>query len=896
MSDPGTEKVNRRFTVLRGEDMNMSHLDRVMALDKKVYGKIDPEFEGTIYQLRKRFERNKRTFVCLMDGNELAAYVNFFPVRKKLLDQILGPCGHPISEDDSEDSEDFDADGYFSEIRYVPEDPDAHETEEEIARKRDDLIIEHYRKYQKSELDDDDGPAADIIPDEEVNIRSVRDFYNVCRDDDIEPYEIHPEYYPEKEKNNLFIISIVIDERYRGKDTSVELTDAFIEYLQDINEETPINSISAVCVSEGGEKFLRGLNFYFHREVECEPIVYVPDDPDDDEEKEKKESKIKKALKNLKEGKKDTESDDAGSESDEEDDLYADLKAYYELLNRTDELGTTGIEKKYHERIYLCWGDYLDRLLNKRMYHKTHKDDIYLFVPLAENPENSRIDEFIKDYKDQKKKAQGKAGGKDNDDKDYNFYYRGVIPGDKGDTIGKKKTKLLLDELQNCLDYEYEGFIKDELERIYLGECLFRHTTDRYAEDEADEGDVAIGETVGEEKADLLLLAYRSANMYVLVINLPNCKYSSSMVGDQLSKMKLEYRKSIDEFGFFHYGNILEHLEKKYNLVSCGSGKAFYCMNQLPSNGRQGRDTEDAECNQELMNILTGETYFSVHQDFYIKKYKKLEKQLTKDLAIYDYYQAYMSPVSIVMILDGFEKIENGVKVVDEENKILDAATYVFIVELVLLQNASLTKLSLKVGKALEHEGDVPYDYINRLYRDYGRTLKLWDSDNFKYYGTQMEAEQIRKALGNDELKERYEKEQEFLENIVDVNSANDERINGWILGIVGTLLAVFQVEDYIKNTISNIYLGIANLSGKPQSVLSISREAMEEAMRDVGPEGVEELFRAAADSEALRSFNVIVWGGAILFLIVWFVNYRRKKYEQTHGLHAEKDSDNWEG
>jgi hypothetical protein len=296
------------------------------------------------------------------------------------------------------------------------------------------------------------------------------------------------------------------------------------------------------------------------------------------------------------------------------------------------------------------------------------------------------------------------------------------------------------------------------------------------------------------------------------------------------------------------------------------------------------------------MNILTGETSFSVHQDFYIKKYKKLEKQLTKDLAIYDYYQAYMSPVSIVMILDGFEKIENGVKVVDEENKILDAATYVFIVELVLLQNASLTKLSLKVGKALEHEGDVPYDYINRLYRDYGRTLKLWDSDNFKYYGTQMEAEQIRKALGNDELKERYEKEQEFLENIVDVNSANDERINGWILGIVGTLLAVFQVEDYIKNTISNIYLGIANLSGKPQSVLSISREAMEEAMRDVGPEGVEELFRAAADSEALRSFNVIVWGGAILFLIVWFVNYRRKKYEQTHGLHAEKDSDNWEG
>ena len=759
MNSDKTDKTTE-YKVLYGDDMSVEMLGQIMDIDKAVYEPIDPGFVGTLENMQNRFVRNKRSFVCLLENDTIIAYVNFFPVCDRLFDQLLGPIYHPAVKEKGG----YDEEGYFTRIS---------SDDENDRRKK---VIEHYKKRQ--------GIEGAVTYDE------VTSFYNTCRDDDIRPDEIEEEYHREKEKNNLFILSVAIHPDHRGKNTSVQLTNAFIDYLKKLDEEgCGVNSISAICVSDGGEKFLRGLNFYFFREI---------------------------GFGGNKTYKRPTREEMS------------------ELVGKSDALGSSGIEKDYHERVYLCWGYYLDRLINGRLYHKTHKDDIFLFVPLADNPENTKIDELLM-----------KAGTKEC------FYYNGIIPGSDKDPVKKKQTMQLLDNLQYYMDYEYDGFIKDELERIYLGECLFRHMTDRYVEDDTQDGEVAVGETVGEEKADLLLLAYRSANMYVLVIYLPGCRFSSSMAGDQLSKMKLEMRSSVDELGFYGYESITGHLMNEYNLVVCGVGKAFYCMNKRP----------ESKNDQEMRNILTGETYFSVHQDFYIKNYEKLDSQLNTDLAIYDYYKAYMSPVSLVMILDTFD---------DADQKVEDAATYVFIVELVLLQNTALNKLSRKVGIALEHEGNVPYEYISHLYKDYGRTLKLWDSSYFKYYGTRMEAEQIRKAFENDELKEKYEKEQDFLENIVEVNSANDERRNGWILGIVGTVLALFQIQDYIIGSVKKFYIWLGDLTGHSESIIPQNEEQLDVIMNSL--------------------FNCMIWGAIILFVIVYFVNSRRRKYEQKLNLHSEKE------
>ncbi|MBR3637212.1 MAG: hypothetical protein IKN45_04735 [Lachnospiraceae bacterium] len=865
--------------------MNKAFLQKVMDLDTEVYGSIDDEFIGEIKNMEDRFEANPNSFLCLMDGDTLAGYINFFPVCDELFDQIVGPVKHPKVKRRGDGFDPEDCFRHYFKNKQTEEEEDkkkqkdrkikkSEEIEEKEVRIPDkDAIIDHFCRVWKKERN-------------KVSYKDIVKHYNKCRDDDISSDEIK-KYSKYKEENNIFIISVVISPKYRGKETSIRLTDAFVDFLIEMDEKkTPINSISAICVSEGGEKFLRGLNFFFHREIEANPLNL---------KKRKKESDDKHKIRKDK--------------SDEEYEKVSPLEAS-EAVKGIDALGERGIEKKYHERVYLCWGYYLDRLKERRMYHKTHKDDIYLFVPLAENPENTKIDDLISDYEkyseklkaeiETEEKAKKEVSSYDaaNEEKESDispvieeetekeeeghFYYKGIIPGSHRDQNGgDKKTQQLLDFLQYYVEYEYDGFIKHELERIYLGECLFRHMTDRYIEDEDENATL---ETVGEEKADLLLLAYRGANIYVLIIYLSYCKYSSSMVGDQLSKMKLERRVAIDDFGFFEYQSITDFLRDEYNLVPCGSGKAFYCMNRLPAEiveetekckPREKEETVkyQAEKNQELMNILTGETFFSVHQDFYIKKYAKLKEQLEDDRAIYGYYKAFMSSVSLVMVLDTFD---------EEDNKVEDVATYVFIVELVLLQNASLEKLSKKVGMALEHEGNVPYEYISQLYKDYGRTLKLWDAANFKYYGTRMEAEQIRKALENDELRERYEKEQEFLENIVEVNAANDERRNGWILGIVGTLLAIFQVDGYIKYFIGEGIGKIAHLTGHAESIVGVFEDAGEE-------------YLTALEGLSTHMFNVIVWGSIILFLLAYLVNKKRKKYEQRLVLRNEKDSENWE-
>ncbi len=112
-----------------GGELTQEFLKKVMALDAEVYS---AEYVGELKNMEARFERNKRTFVCVMDGEMLVGYINFFPAAPVLWDSIL-------------------------------------ETSPTI------------------------------------------------RDDEIAPHEILPEYSKNEGENNLYILSVVIRERYRGK-------------------------------------------------------------------------------------------------------------------------------------------------------------------------------------------------------------------------------------------------------------------------------------------------------------------------------------------------------------------------------------------------------------------------------------------------------------------------------------------------------------------------------------------------------------------------------------------------------------------------------------------------------------------------------------------------------
>jgi hypothetical protein len=218
------------------------------------------------------------------------------------------------------------------------------------------------------------------------------------------------------------------------------------------------------------------------------------------------------------------------------------------------------------------------------------------------------------------------------------------------------------------------------------------------------------------------------------------------------------------------------------------------------------------ETDQEFLNILAGESYNSMRQDFFIR-YKKLEDSAKDNKAIYDYYEAYMTE-SVVAIIFGEDvfKIDknslnkNRAEIEKGKARVKLTATYVFIVEMIMFQNIALNRVINKVSKALSHDGDIDYDYVMQLNEDYAKTVKFWQSNNFKYFGTQREAEQIRRAFDNDELLANYRSQQNFLEHMVEVKTARNEHRSDLTMNIILFMLAIVEARDYITQIISGIY------------------------------------------------------------------------------------------
>lgn len=665
------------FKVLKGEDMNRNHLDRIFALDTKVYGpigeKAGEDFVGTIDNMVVRFNHNKKTFVCLMDDQDnLVGYINFVPVTDSVNDDILN------------------------------------------------------------------GPR------EGENVREV------IWDDNLGPNEIFSEYKKNTENsgkiikhNNLFIISVVIDEAYRGKEAVTELTLAFVDYLNNLEKEGyGINSISGIAITADGEKFLRDRMFGIRRFIIQHPFRVTPD-----------------RL----------------------------------LAEKEDSI----------EIVYLLNGRYLEYFLNnpKNLYRKTTKDDVYLFLPYEDSPDNKKIIDLL----ESNSLSNNISSEEESED----------------DTPGFAEIKPLLKELDKSIRYEYKTNIAEELERVYLGSFRFLHTSDDYPEGEEQNGmenndsSTTIKEKKypyirGEELVHVSLLTHCSTNMYVVMLCIPNSRYSPSQIEDQFYQGYLMIRpdsnenwKDTDERGFPKYIKLNDYLSEQYGLFQCGDGKALLCSSGIPEDTIEINNPEELpfiegrKISQEFINILTCETYQSVYQQFFVRN-KALMNMAINNRCVYDYYETYMSKNMVAFILKDFSD--------NLAERMELAATYVFIVELVLFQNTALNKLNKNVSTALSHEGNVSYDYIDGLYRDYAKTIKFWNSSNFKYYGTQLEAEQIRDAFDNEELRDQYNEQQEFLEHMVEVKNARTQERTAMVVNIFGTILSVIGIQEFAVRMLKKFY------------------------------------------------------------------------------------------
>lgn len=445
--------------------------------------------------------------------------------------------------------------------------------------------------------------------------------------------------------------------------------------------------------------------------------------------------------------------------------------------------------------VYVCEKEYLEKLLSNKLYFKTFQDDVYLFIPCVDNPNNAEMSKLLQENKDQ-----------------------------KFDEATPEIVQEMIYTLNDRLDFECDENMVNELQRVYLGEFELMHTLDLLYSESPEE----TPHIVGEETVYVSLLAHQRSHMYVVMLFIPNCAYSTSQLEDQVSQnyLMIRHKSSLDEKGYYQYTNLKDYLQGKYNLIQLGKGKAVLCMSKKP------------ETKQEFLNILASESYNSMQQDFFIS-YKELEECAEDNKAIYDYYEAYMTKSVVALIfgedvftVDKTKPNREEAEIEKGKKRVSLTATYVFIVEMIMFQSIALNRVINKVSMALSHDGDIDYDYIMQLNEDYAKTIKFWQSNNFKYFGTQREAEQIRRAFDNDELLANYHSQQNFLEHMVEIKTARSENRSALIMNIVLFMLAIVGARDYIIQIISSIYGTI----GGDISVVASASGTFDTLLLGIGP------------------------------------------------------------
>lgn len=334
-----------------------------------------------------------------------------------------------------------------------------------------------------------------------------------------------------------------------------------------------------------------------------------------------------------------------------------------------------------------------------------------------------------------------------------------------------------VNSLNKFTDYECNNNIVKSLNRKFLGKLLLGCIDDYYTK-----------EVLQTQEAYLFLTSHKKTKLHILTVVVPNNKMSTTMLQDQATSDNL-YIYNND------WINLITYIEKKYNFKISGKPKTIVCLSNKPKNI------------EEMNAMLASEAFegeYTINYDESILTSNALEEIAKNDISQYGFFEAYASDISIVFILKNFSDIY-------KEN--LRQQTLVLVVaELVMLQDASIKRTNQKIVEGLSKEGNVSLKFIENLYKEFGKTVVFWDTDNFYYRSSQSFADSIYKSFKTHEHFELYKKDQEFLEHIVDLKNAQSTNRENKILNIIAILLALLQVVPVIIEFI-NWLLGKVSFS-----------------------------------------------------------------------------------
>lgn len=115
-----------------------------------------------------------------------------------------------------------------------------------------------------------------------------------------------------------------------------------------------------------------------------------------------------------------------------------------------------------------------------------------------------------------------------------------------------------------------------------------------------------------------------------------------------------------------------------------------------------------------------------------------------------------------------------------------------------MLQSASVLRTNNEIIEQLSKGGTVSLRFIENLYKEFGKTIRFWNKDVFKYVTVQNISSKINEAFDTKNITEEYYKNQDFLEHIVNLRDIQDSNKESKILNIIVLILTIVQVIPII--------------------------------------------------------------------------------------------------
>ena len=463
--------------------------------------------------------------------------------------------------------------------------------------------------------------------------------------------------------------------------------------------------------------------------------------------------------------------------------------------------------------VYICDGTRLDNLLAHKLYFRDFKDDVYLLLPLVEHEANLRVENLLADVE---------AG---------TWEPVGATPEER------ELTGQLMDNLSYMISYECSNEVVRDLSLVHLGSFDFLHTTDDYEGLEEGADEVVIGCVRGHA----VLAAHPKTHMYVLAVILPQYPFSVTQFEDQVSfgyvKVRDPRLSGADETagqkanlrcgeGFVPF---YEYLRATFGLHGCGQAKCVLYLSGMPDNPA------------ELQDMLAAEAFDNYDREYGIDS-PDITKLARANRSQYNDYEVYLSSRAIVYITQNWSD--------DAGARVEDFADYLFVVIMTLFQNTALAKVNLRVTRILEGASDIAPRTKLAIDREYGQTIRFWEMQNFKYLATQLEAEAVKEAFGNAELRATYDEHQAYLEHLVSTKAAITEARNGMIINVVAIILAIIEVQPFFVDLLQAVYTWL----------------------------GIEATY-------APTTINYGMFGGVALLVLVLIINSRRQRFVQKNRL-----------